>query len=255
MIQLSCAMAHSYAENFFENNLEYGIDNDLLLIAHSEIIVEVEGIKNEYPPYTAFYFPAGTPFYYSSLKTLKRKYEDSFIHFRHDDAFMAGYELPCGKPIYLDKPMQIISLIEIIALENVMNDPSRDMIIEALMKAIFLFIHDCIPDNKCTPHNYELHMLRYSIYQHPEYKRTLSQMAEGLHMSPTHLQKIYKKQFNISCTQDIIASRIQKARQLLKFSTLTINKVAFACGYDNVEHFCRQFLKETGKTPSDYRNS
>lgn len=39
----------------------------------------------------------------------------------------------------------------------------------------------------------------------------------------------------------------------LRYTNRTIQEIAELCGYNHVEHFCRQFHRQTGQTPKAYR--
>lgn len=64
---------------------------------------------------------------------------------------------------------------------------------------------------------------------------------------------MYSKVFDINCGEDIINIRIQKAKRLLKNTSLHISEVAYECGYENVSHFIRQFHDKVGVTATAYR--
>ena len=53
--------------------------------------------------------------------------------------------------------------------------------------------------------------------------------------------------------EDVIAARIRRAEELLVSTETGVEGVARACGYQNVEHFCRQFRSRTGRTPLQCR--
>ena len=48
---------------------------------------------------------------------------------------------------------------------------------------------------------------------------------------------------------------MKKARSLLRNGTMTVENIAYESGYQNVEHFNRQFRKLYDMTPLEYRNS
>lgn len=52
---------------------------------------------------------------------------------------------------------------------------------------------------------------------------------------------------------DVINSRIRMAKEYLIQNAQSIAEVASRCGYQNVEHFCRQFKQLTGHTPRNYQ--
>ena len=48
--------------------------------------------------------------------------------------------------------------------------------------------------------------------------------------------------------------RMKKARTLLKNGNMTVENIALAVGYQNVEHFTRTFRRLYHMTPVQYRN-
>lgn len=253
MFRTKHVMSHSLPTNFFESDMPNGIDYDLLLIPQSPIYVRVDSEINEYPPFTAFYFPKNTPYYYAPAIKDGEVYEDCFIQFISDDNFMQNRLIPIGQPIYLQDAANIITLTELLAFENFFRNENSDLIIDFLMKTIILKIHDSVPKTDIIPYRNELYELRQAIAQSPEKQWNLSEMAESLHISPGYLHLLYKKLFFTTCKQDVIAGRIEKAKHLLAQSSQDIKNISYACGYNNTEHFCRQFYKCTGSTPSEYR--
>ena len=51
----------------------------------------------------------------------------------------------------------------------------------------------------------------------------------------------------------MISGKIEKAKEILSETGCTVSQVAAMCGYDNEEHFMRQFKKVVGITPTKYR--
>jgi AraC-like DNA-binding protein len=104
-----------------------------------------------------------------------------------------------------------------------------------------------------TPQYYNLLRIRTAIQNNPGDNWTVSKMADYLRISPGYLQNIYKKNFGISCMDDVINSRIRLAKEYLLHSNQSIAEIAAQCGYQNVEHFCRQFKQITGNTPRKFQ--
>ena len=80
-------------------------------------------------------------------------------------------------------------------------------------------------------------------------------MSEELHLSAGYLQALYKKLFGSSCMDDVITGRLRRAQDQLIYTTKSIQEIAESCGYNNVEHFCRQFRQYIGCTPGQFRKS
>lgn len=95
--------------------------------------------------------------------------------------------------------------------------------------------------------------IRHQIKKSPEKKWNSTDIADMLHVSQTHLHRLYSDVFGINCREDIIDIRIQKAKRLLKYTDLRIGEIAYQCGYDNESHFMRQFHDKVGVTAATYR--
>ncbi|NLN24239.1 MAG: helix-turn-helix transcriptional regulator [Bacteroidetes bacterium] len=78
-------------------------------------------------------------------------------------------------------------------------------------------------------------------------------MASLINFSPSYLHKVYHSYFGISPYNDLILIRIQHAKNLLSETQLPIVKIASDVGYNNLNHFIRQFKSFTGVSPSLYR--
>ena len=95
--------------------------------------------------------------------------------------------------------------------------------------------------------------LREKIYRNPQKKWNVDLMAADVNMSRSYFQHIYKEIFGVSCMSDVISGKIEKAKEILSETACTVSQVAAMCGYDNEEHFMRQFKKIVGVTPTTYR--
>lgn len=101
----------------------------------------------------------------------------------------------------------------------------------------------------------EFQTLRSSMYRSPQNNWDAQTMCREFHQSYGHFRATYKELFGISFHQDLIQSRISLAKHLLLTSSLSLQSIAFQCGYEDDKYFLRQFRKLTGKTPNYYRNA
>jgi 2-isopropylmalate synthase len=83
---------------------------------------------------------------------------------------------------------------------------------------------------------------------------TLSELAEEFHLSEPYVSKYIKEKSGKTFGDLVQNARMKKARTLLRNSSMTVENIAYAAGYQNVEHFNRQFKKKFGITPVEYRN-
>jgi AraC family transcriptional regulator len=82
---------------------------------------------------------------------------------------------------------------------------------------------------------------------------SLAAIAAQIHVSPSHLARIFRRQTGRTVTEYLHALRISHAKQLLAETDDTVLAVALSSGFGTPEHFHRVFRKRTGTTPAAYR--
>lgn len=83
---------------------------------------------------------------------------------------------------------------------------------------------------------------------------TLDELSEKFFLSKPYLSKYIKEKSGMTFGEIVKKARMKKAKNLLKTGNMTVEKVALAVGYQNVEHFNRLFKKTCDMTPVQYRN-
>lgn len=81
----------------------------------------------------------------------------------------------------------------------------------------------------------------------------LEQAAELASMTIPAFCRLFKRLTGKTFTQFLNEYRISKSVQLLSTQDQPISEVAFACGYNSLSYFNRQFRKVTGHKPTNYR--
>jgi AraC-like DNA-binding protein len=84
---------------------------------------------------------------------------------------------------------------------------------------------------------------------HPE------ELSLKLNMNYTSFRKLFKKTTGLAPAKYIQLLKIQKAKQLLLESSLTIKEISFQLKFYSPENFNIIFRKHTDETPSKYRSS
>ena len=98
-----------------------------------------------------------------------------------------------------------------------------------------------------------LQKMRREITANPQREWDIELIAKEIGISRSHLQRLYKQLFSVSCMDDVITARINKAKSLLRHTDLRIQEIAVQCGYQNVSHFMRQFKDKCGVTAMQFR--
>lgn len=85
-------------------------------------------------------------------------------------------------------------------------------------------------------------------------KITIQDIANHVKIHPSYLSSIFRKSLNQSVNSYINFHRINVAKQLLKNGNTSITDIALQTGFYDAQHFLKTFKKNTGFTPSEYRN-
>ncbi|MDF7814894.1 helix-turn-helix transcriptional regulator [Hymenobacter sp. YC55] len=84
---------------------------------------------------------------------------------------------------------------------------------------------------------------------------TVQQFAEALHVSPAYLSDMLRALTGQTAQQHLHHALIERAKQLLLGTSLTVNETAFQLGFDYPHYFTRLFKSKTGLTPAAFRFS
>ena len=225
-------------------------------------------IDNFYVPVdenTAVIFHAGSTMSYRARDG--KDFLHDFGHFVYgDNDFPIGYDtksymegLPNLKPLKLLYPNEVSHILKML-----IDEASTQLlhIGENICYLIFIFFNllkreyslqtDIINQGV---HYFTLYEMRKDIFSNPNTNWNVEDMCNTVHLSAPYFQYLYKHYFGISPKNDVINARIDAAKKKLLYGSLPISIIAEECGYNNLEHFSRQFKDITGMSPIQYRKN
>lgn len=82
---------------------------------------------------------------------------------------------------------------------------------------------------------------------------SLNELAQSANVSRSHLCHLFKTQTGVTPGQYLKSLRMQKARELLETTLLSLKQITAEVGLKDESHFMRDFKKAYGLTPSQYR--
>ena len=100
-------------------------------------------------------------------------------------------------------------------------------------------------------HERRLHRVLELIETKPSH--SVSQLALEVHLSPAHLQRLFKQETGVNVGDVLAEHRLQKAALLLSSSDLSIKDIARSVGYEHHSSFVRAFERRFTLAPRDYR--
>lgn len=87
------------------------------------------------------------------------------------------------------------------------------------------------------------------------YKKDISlkSAGEALHMNPSYVSQLFKKEAGTTFVHYITQLRMEDAVTLLSTTKMSVLDIAMEVGFNDYFYFLKTFKKFTGKTPSRYR--
>jgi AraC-like DNA-binding protein len=101
----------------------------------------------------------------------------------------------------------------------------------------------------------DLRHARDMIDWHSERPLDVPAMARAANMSPAHFTRRYRQTFGETPYQHLVSRRVERAKTLLRNSTIPVSAVALTVGFTTLSAFNARFREHTGVTPTEYRSS
>lgn len=154
--------------------------------------------------------------------------------------------------------LPIQNLMEILVWSLINHQNNNRKINQTTMGLLFLELlnyTDHMEQEK--PDQYDNSLVITILKQIEESYRTasLSQIAQNYNQSISKLSRLIKRSTGYTYKELLQQKRFSKAIQLLGRSTLSIEEIIAAVGYDNTSYFYRSFRKIYGMSPKTYRKA
>ena len=82
---------------------------------------------------------------------------------------------------------------------------------------------------------------------------SVKEVAKQLTVNANYLSSAFKKEMKMSFIDFVNSQRIKQAENLIKFTNMQIQQIAYLVGYNNTNYFAKTFYKFTSQTPTEYR--
>jgi AraC family transcriptional activator of pobA len=84
---------------------------------------------------------------------------------------------------------------------------------------------------------------------------TVQHIANQLNLSPTYLSDLLKNLTGLTAQQHIHEKLIEKAKELLSTSNLSVSEIAYKLGFEFPQSFNKLFKKKTDLTPLEFKKT
>lgn len=202
-------------------------------------------------------FPGEWHTYHPTGKNGWKSYWIGFKGKNVDDRVKAGF-LSVYKPIYhVGFSADIIRLYEEAYKRAQEEAPYSQQILAGIVNhlvGLMYALERSMELSKDHTRVDKINLARLRIRESLEVDLTIQQVAEELGVSYSNFRKLFKEFTGISPAlyqQDL---RLQRAKELLATTTLSIKEIAYRLRFDSPDYFSSKFKIKTGKKPSEFRN-
>ena len=202
-------------------------------------------------------FPGEWHTYHPTGKNGWKSYWIGFKGKNVDDRVKAGF-LSVDKPIYhVGFSADIIRLYEEAYKRAQEETPYSQQILAGIVNHLVGLMYALERSMELSKDHTRVDMInlaRLRIRESLEADLTIQQIAEDLGVSYSNFRKLFKEFTGISPAlyqQDL---RLQRAKELLATTSLSIKEIAYRLRFESPDYFSSKFKIKTGKKPSEFRN-
>ena len=91
------------------------------------------------------------------------------------------------------------------------------------------------------------------LKDHLSEKITLTMLSEKFYVNKYYLTRLFRNEYGLTVGSYLLQTRISHAKELLRFSGLSIEEISERCGITPLYYFSRIFKQVEGISPMDYR--
>lgn len=127
--------------------------------------------------------------------------------------------------------------------------------VEAVTQALLLQLlrNATVHQTEAVPAKSGIAYARQTIEERIDGKLSVEALASEAGLSRAHFSRVFRRATGEAPHRFIIERRVERAKQMLRDSALTLAEIADANGFCSQSHFTRVFRLHTGMTPHRYR--
>lgn len=151
------------------------------------------------------------------------------------------------------RPGSARSLVRRLHGELATRDRGSELATHALLLQIATLLVRREDRRKKMPRDQWLSAARDRLHAEFACPPSLEVLAHGVGIHPVYLCEVFRARFGCSPGEYVRGVRLQVARSALERTDDPISSIAFAAGYSDQSHMCREFRAALGVTPVAYR--
>ncbi len=145
----------------------------------------------------------------------------------------------------------LFRLFDNVKNEKNSNEVNMSLDIYKLLTELSNPVH--ISTNNNTSYEESIMEARTYITEHLGDRLTVKQISKTIHMSPSHFSMVFKQQTGFSPYDYVLVTRLNKAKDYLQSTDLTVSQIAYEVGFNSDANFIYFFKQHTGISPNKFR--
>lgn len=153
-----------------------------------------------------------------------------------------------GPVFHKDSRLQyLMNALQNETMVSIPNDHSISMLITGILCSLTGTL-------EINRHVDPVRQAQYYINDHYRENISLDDIAEFVNLSKYYFSRLFEKETGRPPWKYLIETRLRNAMQMLTHSHLSVEEIAFSCGFSSAAHFIRIFKEHTGFTPGTFRH-
>lgn len=227
------------------------------IVLEGEGELEYEGRRHRLTKGSCVFIDCRKPYAHATSRQL---WKLMWVHF--DGATMPGiYRKYCergGLPAFRPPAAEgYAELLQRVYHTAAAEDYVRDMHINELLASLLSLLMQSgwSPANQrsAAANRYALSDVKAWLDQHYHEKIALDDLADKFFINKFYLTRLFKEQYGSSIVNYVLSLRVSRAKELLRFTGLSVEEIGAQCGFPDANYFSRAFRKIEGISPSEYR--
>lgn len=200
--------------------------------------------------------PRGDIVWHGPTPEMTEGFRNDWMHIAGDDFIdlVKKYDLPIGTLFKVDGRHSLAHCIEKIKAEQAASSSGYKEMCDLYLHETIIKLHRAHQKELANRSDEKIKNLRIRIIDEPNVKWTLQSMSEFCGYSTSHFSSLYNEMYNISPIADLINIRLENSKMMLAYSSSSISEICDAVGFSNIYYYSKCFKKNTGMSPTQYRN-
>lgn len=161
----------------------------------------------------------------------------------------SGNLIRCSDPNHVSRLM--FRLLEGISRDDKPSEISMSLDIYKIITELLTPLH--ISNKNSASYEDNIQDAKKFITEHIDEKLTVEIIAKSIHLSPSHFSRVFKQQTGFSPYDYVLIARLNRAKDYLQKTDMTVSEIAFATGFNSESNFIHFFTTNTGLSPNKFR--